>query len=46
MDSLDQRPTRYYCRHRTLFDNMVLRSMVFLNIRVACVTSGRLPDSI
>jgi len=46
LESLDQRPTRYYYRHGTLFENMVLLSIVFLNMRVAYVTLRRLLDSI
>ena len=46
MEILDQRPTHYYCHHQTPFENMVLRSIAFLNMRVGCVTSRRLLDSI
>ena len=48
LESLNKQPTQchYYCRHRTLFENMVLLSLVFLNIRVAYVTSRRLLDCI
>jgi len=39
LESLNQWPTRYYCRHRALYETAVLRRIIYLNMTVACIMS-------
>jgi len=43
LQNLDQRPARYYCRHLGLYAIEVVRSIVYLNLRVAWNTSLAVP---
>ena len=39
LQNLNRQPVHYYCNHRGLYESMVVRHIVYLNLKIACVTS-------
>jgi len=46
MQNLNRQPAHYYFRHLDLYDIEVVRRIVYLNSRVAWITSVAVPYSI